>query len=163
MTSVAALLGVALGAWLTSRRESRTAQRSLLDQRRAERRDVYVRFLAASDRAVAQAWETGRKRTSVTPLMERQQHWLDWVAVRDDLRLRLTEISLAAPHMILERAADVVTCATEFGHQSLLAGEEGGMETPASDHQKAYNKRMAKLIAAMQIDLDYPPEGISPS
>jgi hypothetical protein len=157
IASAATLLGVGLGAWLTSLRESWTSQRKrswdIFDQQRLERRDIYIRFLVASDNTTQQAWETGRKRTSVQSIKQRQQHYQDWIAVRNNLQLHLTEMRLSASPEISGVAAVVALIAMEFGKKALLAGMDEGKDFNPSGRQRKYNEQIDHLIGLMKLDL----------
>lgn len=155
--AIATLAGVALGSWLTAFLERRSGKErrrwEVMDRSREERRTVFLRFLNAADTAVHQAWEIGRKRTTVHTNAEGQQHYLDWVAVRDGLGQVLTEMRLVGPANVHGEASRVLACAVQFGESALLAGVENGMDRPPADHQRDYDARVADLLAAMQREL----------
>lgn len=155
--AIATLAGVGLGSWLTAFLERRSGKErrrwEIMDRSREERRTVFLRFLNAADAAVHQAWETGRKRTTVHTSAEGKQHYLDWVAVRDRLGQVLTEMRLVGPANVYKEASRVLACAVQFGESSLLAGVGKGMDRPPADHQREYDARVADLLAAMQQEL----------
>jgi hypothetical protein len=154
---VATLISVGFGSWLSTIRERQSSRErrawDLADSRRGERRDVYVRFLNAADRAMHQAWETGRVRTTVFPPAEGQQHYLDWMGARTHLDGVLTEVRLAGPEEVHARAADVVQCVCQFGDSALLAGTEDGMVRTPVEHQQDYDRYADALLDAMQREL----------
>jgi hypothetical protein len=100
-----------------------------------------------------EAWETGRKRTTIFSMEEGQQHYLDWISARDEMRNHLTELRLAAPSPIYVLAAQVSASAWRFGDKSLLAGTKEGMDYSSSEYQKTYDELAAKLIEEMQKDI----------
>jgi hypothetical protein len=100
-----------------------------------------------------QAWETGRKRTAIYSMEQGQQHYLDWIASRNEVLTHLTELRLAAPSPIYALAAQVSVSAARFGEDSLLAGTEGAKDFHPSEYQRNYDELAAKLIKEMQADI----------
>ena len=156
---VSTLLGVMLGAVMTTRREARNAERKrdwdTADKRREERRYVYVRFLGAADQAMQQAWETGRKRTAVHNTAEAQEHWHEWTSVRHELERVLTEVRLAAPvtvYLLSNRSAMETFV---FGAEAINAGsrDEKNERMLPAHRQAAYDRIVEKLVEEMQSDL----------
>jgi hypothetical protein len=84
---------------------------------------------------------------------EAQQHYLDWIAARDEMLTHLTELRLAAPSAIYALALQVSLSAGRFGDQSLRAGAKEDMDYSPSEYQKAHNELAGKLIEEMQKDI----------